>query len=172
MLNFIDANESDSDNDCEELRDLFILDHSTFPNNQSPTQLPGSNMPPPVKGFWNTPRSPSPTKLSIKNAYKNNTVKVSKTIKKTLKSKDYLKIFLAVLGIILFLTSIALLILSILTPSIISSVFAPTLNLMQTQIISGFGIITGGVLGFMQIKNQYNIKIEDYNDSITNNHGI
>lgn len=183
MLTFIGQNSSNSDLDDDEVPDIFIFDGSTIPNSRTPTQLPvkssSSNRPPPVRQFGKTSANSSPTKFLAtrsnspsKQVITGINVVKQKPQKNILSFKDYLKIFSAVLAGIILLSSIALLILSILTPSLINSIFSPALNILQTQIISGFGIITGAVWGIMQIRNHYNNSFDDYNCIGTNYHAI
>lgn len=152
----IDTTSDNSDNlddfDQSEARDIYYyISFKSKPDGLNPTSLPGEGRSPPVTPF-KLKKSPEVP------------IKPKKTV---FLFRDYLRICLAILSIILLLTSIALLILSILTPSFINSVFAPILNILQTQIISGFGIIAGGILGVMQIKYHYNDKRDDCNDNVT-----
>lgn len=161
----------DDEVDEQELLDAFYYHpNNVIPNGGHSTQLQGITSNPPVSKITHH-RSTSPAKLSRQKLY-NNKFKSYKPETKNLLLKDYLRIILSILAAVLLLTSISILILSILATSTINSAFAPALNIIQTQIICGFGIFTGAILGMMQIKHYCTNKLDDIDVNCIHDHGI
>lgn len=157
---------SDSDSESEKY-DKFIDDPNSFPSIDKPTRLTGT--PPPPVTSWNN-------NISLKNCYNNHTNKNNVTffnekhnINSLTKStnsyglfKNYLDIVISIILMCIILISITLLMLSILTPETISTLFAPALNIIQTQFICGFGLVIGSILG-ISLLSTYNNNIDEQN---------
>ncbi len=132
-----------------------IGERDLIPDSKTPTRLTGSP-PPPVTG-WEIIDG----KFHITQNHKlfGRMLRKVAVCNKSLNTsicdffKNYSHICFTVIIISIILISVAILLLSILTPETINSIFQPALNIVQTQIICGFGIFIGMALGIQQIIN-------------------
>lgn len=155
----IEADNFAIDYDASEACDSFEFDSSVFPNCKNPTQLNGT--PPPPNRKWRiNPRRPllilpaiftPKTNILISPNYLDKNIN-SNDRKLNLFNNKYL-VMTMIASLCLIILSMAILLCTLLCPQTTINIVGPALNIIQAQVISGFGLCAGLILGLWQILN-------------------